>query len=152
MANRDGISNKKFAALIPPAAAVTDNTATVSNIIDTLGYDSVSFILITGTLSDADATFAVTCDEGDVSNLSDASAVAAADLVTQTSGTAALTAAGYTFADDGEVRCFGYVGGKRYVRVTVTPSANTGNHFVAGIAMLGPGRSPAVNQLSPGQS
>ena len=151
MAYRDSITNKKFVTAIAPAAAVTDNTASVSAIIDTQGYDSCAFIIQTGTESDADATFAVTMDVGSVSNLSDASAVAAADLVSQTSGTAALTAAGYTFADDGETRCIGYVGIKRYVRLTITPSANTGNHFVSAMAMLGH-RSPAVNQTSPAQS
>lgn len=148
---RDNISNKKFVTAIAPAAAVTDNTASVSSIIDLQGYDSASFIIQTGTESDADATFAVTMDEGAVSNLSDAGAVAAADLVSQTAGTAALTAAGYTFADDGETRCIGYIGTKRYIRLTITPSANTGNHFVSATAMLSH-RAPATNQTAPAQS
>lgn len=115
--------------LFEPVAAITDNTPRVSEIIDMQGYDACEFVLITGTDADADATFAVTVDEGDAANLSDAAAVAAADLL----GTLAL--AGYNFADDKECRKIGYVGGKRYVRVTVTPSANTGNFFLAGVAL-----------------
>lgn len=98
----------------------TGNTAVVSGIVDTQGARSVTFLIFTGALTDADATFAVTMDEGDAANLSDAAAVAAADLV----GTYAL--AGFDFSMDNKGRKIGYKGTKRYVRLTVTPSANTG--------------------------
>jgi len=70
-------------------------------------------------------------DHGDASNLSDAAAVPAASLV----GTLAL--AGFTFADDGETRKVGYVGEKRYVRLTITPSANAGAAPMSVVALLG---------------
>ena len=126
---------------IPPIAARTDNTAIVSSIIDTLGYGSLTFALLIGTNTDANATFAVTMDEGDASDLTGSNAVAAVDLV----GTYAL--AGYTFVDDTETRKIGYVGNKRYVRLTVTPSGNdSGNIFLAGLAILGhPSRMPTAN-------
>ncbi|RVT99093.1 hypothetical protein EOD42_03020 [Rhodovarius crocodyli] len=127
-------------ALAPAAAAITDNTAQVGAVIDRLGYDSVTFAIVTGTLADADATFAVTVEHGDVANLSDAAAVPAASLV----GTTAL--AGFTFADDAETRKIGYVGEKRYVRLTITPSSNTGNAPMAAIAILGhPAQAPTPN-------
>lgn len=127
-------------ALAPAAAAITDNTAQVSAIINRSGFDSLTFLIITGTLADADATFAVTMDHGDASNLSDAAAVASTDLV----GTLAL--AGFTFADDGETRKIGYVGLKSYVRLTITPSTNTGAAPMAVIALLGnPSRGPTLN-------
>lgn len=136
-----GLMNKiHLKPLFTPGAAVTDNTAQVSAIIDTQGFDSCVLALVTGTLSDADATFAVTIDHGDASNLSDAAAVPSAQL----EGTTAL--ASFTFADDGECRKLGYIGGKRYVRVTVTPSNNTGNLFLAGMAILGaPRHAPTAN-------
>lgn len=143
---RDGLSKLRIRPLIAPAAAVTDNTATVSSIIDCLGYDAVTLAFVTGTLSDADATFTVLLEEGDVSNLSDAAAVADADMVSMTNGTAPETAAAYTFADDAEARAIGYVGSKRYIRLTITPANNTGNHFVAGVAVL-EGKTPGVSQL-----
>lgn len=117
---------------IPPTAALTNaNTPYVSSIIDTRGYGSVEFVILSGTQTDANATFAVTMDEGDAANLSDASAVAAADLL----GTYAL--AGFQFDDDNKTRKIGYVGNKRYVRLTVTPSGNdAGNAFVAAVAVL----------------
>lgn len=144
---RDGLSTKRIRPLIAPAAAVAADTATVSSIIDCLGYDSVTLAYVTGTNTDADATVTALLEEGDQSNLSDAAAVADADMVSQTAGTAPETAGSYTFADDGEARAIGYIGSKRYVRLTLTPTNNTGGtHFVAGVAIL-EGKAPAFSQL-----
>lgn len=144
---RDGLSTMRIRPLIAPAAAVTNDTATVSSIIDTLGYDKVTLAIVTGTNADADATVTALLEEGDASNLSDAAAVADADMVSMTNGTAPEAAASYTFADDGETRVIGYLGTKRYIRLTLTPANNTGNHFVAGIAIL-EGKTPGVSQLA----
>jgi hypothetical protein len=114
-----------------PKAAVADNTAQVSAIVDLSGYDGCMLVLVTGTLTDADATFAVTMEHGDQSNLSDAAACGTSDL------TGTVAGAGFTFADDVEARKIGYVGSKRYVRATVTPSNNTGNLFLGGLWVLG---------------
>ena len=130
--------------LIAPVAARTDNTAIVSAIIDTLGYESCELVLVTGTNTDVNATFTVLVEDGDNSALSDNAAVADAELL----GTEAL--AGFTFADDIECRKIGYVGIKRYVRMTVTPSGNdSGNIFLAGVALLGhPSLAPTANPPS----
>lgn len=126
---------------IVPVAARIDNTAIVSTIVDTQGFSSCEFVLVTGTNTDANATFAVLVEDGDVSNLSDAAAVPDEELL----GTEAL--AGFAFADDNETRKIGYIGSKRYVRVTVTPTGNdAGNIFVAGVWLLGhPDISPTAN-------
>lgn len=138
---RDQMNNLHILNAISPVAARTDNTAIVSSIIDTRGYDSLTFGILVGTNTDTNATFAVTMDHGDAANLSDAAAVPSADLV----GTLAL--AGYDFSDDAESRKIGYVGVKRYVRLTITPSGNdAGNIFVAATAILGrPAISPTPN-------
>lgn len=118
--------------LIAPVAARTDNTAIVSAIIDTRDYGSCELVLITGTNTDADATFTVLVEDGDASNLSDNAAVADAELL----GTEVL--ASFAFGDDVETRKIGYIGNKRYVRMTVTPANNAvGDIFVAGVAVLG---------------
>ena len=118
--------------LIAPVAARTDNTAIVSSIIDLKGYDSATFVIVTGTNTDVNATFAVLVEDDDDGAMGTAAAVPDSQLV----GTEAL--AGFTFADDVECRKIGYVGTKRYVRVTVTPSGNdSGNIFLAGVAILG---------------
>lgn len=138
---RDLHNNIHTVPLIPPVAARTDNTAIVSSIIDRLGYDSVELVLITGTNTDANATFTVLVEDGNNSGLSDNVAVPDSELL----GTEAL--ASYTFADDAETRKIGYVGNKRYVRLTVTPAGNdAGNIFIAGVAVLGhPNLSPTPN-------
>lgn len=111
--------------------SVADNTAQVSQIIDRHGYESVTFAIATGSLADADATFTVLVEEGDAANLSDAAAVADADLL----GTEAL--AGFTFGDDDETRKIGYIGSKRYTRLTITPAANAAAAVIAAVAILG---------------
>jgi len=142
------MSKLRIRPLIAPAAATTDNTAWVSSIIDCQGYDEVTLAVVSGTFSDADATVVALLEEGDASNLSDAAAVADADMVSQVPGTAPETAAAFTFADDGETRCIGYLGTKRYIRLTLTPAANTGNVFFGGVAILA-GKVPAMSQLAP---
>lgn len=103
-------------AIIPQIAA--DSTAIVGEIVDRHGYESVTFALVSGVLVDADATFAVTLEHGDAANLSDAAAVDAVDMV----GTLAL--ASFAFGDDSECRKLGYLGAKRYLRLTITPTGN----------------------------
>jgi len=139
---RDLLNSINTKYLFAPIAAQTNSsTARVSAIIDTAGYESCTFVLIDGTNTDADATFAVTLEHGDDSALADTAVPAATDLI----GTTAL--AGFTFADDNLTRKIGYIGAKRYVRVTVTPTGNnSGDWFMAGVAILGHAKNrPTVN-------
>jgi hypothetical protein len=69
---RDLFNNINIKPAFPPVAAVTDNTAQVSTILDTFGYGSVVLALVTGTLTDADATFAVTLSESNDSGMAGA--------------------------------------------------------------------------------
>lgn len=141
MASRDLHNNIHPVPLIPPVAARTDNTPIVSSIIDTFGYESCELVLVTGANTDANVTFAVLLEDGNDAALADNAEVVAK----QTLGSAA--AAGFKFDDDNECRKIGYAGGKRYVRLTVTPSGNdSGNIFLAGVAILGhPRHAPTAN-------
>jgi hypothetical protein len=138
---RDLASTLHVVNAIPPIAARTDNTAIVSSIIDLQGYDSAMFAISLGTNTDVDATFTALLEESNASNMSGSNAVADADLT----GTEAL--ASYTFADDTETRKLGYVGSKRYIRLTITPTGNdSGNIFIAAVALLGsPNIAPTAN-------
>ncbi|MES2030850.1 MAG: hypothetical protein V4477_16845 [Pseudomonadota bacterium] len=137
---KDQCNDLNFKELFPPKAAVTDNTAQVSGIIDMIGYSSATIVLLTGTLTDTDATFALTLEHGDDPALADTAAPAASDLI----GTTAL--ASFDFSVDNLCRKVGYIGSKRYIRATVTPANNTGNLFLAGAVVLGnPKNSPTSN-------
>lgn len=120
--------------------SVADTTAQVGQIIDKRGFESLTYVIATGSIADADATFTVLLEEGDAANLSDAAAVADADLL----GTEAL--AGFQFDDDNETRKLGYIGAKRYTRLTITPVGNASAAVVAAIAVLGnPAIAPTAN-------
>lgn len=125
---------------LSPVAAVTDNTAFVSQIIDLADTEGAVFAILTGSLADADATFTVLVESGAVVNLSDATATPDDQLL----GTEAL--ASFVFSDDDKVFKIGVRPGyKRYARVTITPANNGGNAFVAGLWISNPKLRPANN-------
>ena len=143
----------KYSRGISPVAAVTNNDAFVSQILDTANFASAEFIFITGSIADADATFTVLVEDGDDSGLSDAAAVNDEYLLGREAGTIAAgaqdgTGAAPGFADDNKVFKIGYTGPKRYVRVTITPADNTGNIFLAGIwAQANARKGPQSSQV-----
>lgn len=136
---RDLHNNIHVTRAISPVS-VSDTTAAVSQIIDRQGYQSLEFVIATGSIADADATFTVLVEDGEVANLSDAAAVTDANLL----GTEVL--AGFQFDDDNETRKIGYIGDKRYVRLTITPVANASAALFAAVAVLGhPNYTPTIN-------
>lgn len=138
----DLFNNIKVSQAEPPIAARTDNTAIVSTILDTAGFNSAVFVGNFGTNTDADVTFTVLVEDGDDSSLSDAAAVADVHLH-------GVEAMGLDFADDDKVFKIGYCGPKRYVRVTITPANNgAGNIFFAAVWVQGhPRKSPQSTQV-----
>jgi hypothetical protein len=125
---------------ISPAAATTDNTAYVSQILDMQGLQSAEFLILTGSLTDADATFTVLAEEGEQANLSDNTAVDDRDLLGLESQ------ASFDFSADNKVFKLGFrPSGKRYKRVTITPANNTGNVFIAGVWVTRPLVAPTPN-------
>lgn len=136
---RDLHNNIHVLRVISPVS-VADNTAQVGQIIDRQGYHSLEYVIATGSIADADATFAVLLEESDDSGMSGATAVADADLI----GTEALAA--FQFDDDNETRKLGYTGHKRYTRLTITPSANASAALLSAVAVLGhPASAPTAN-------
>jgi hypothetical protein len=126
---RDLYSNISIQRAISPVSVAND-TAQVSQIIDRQSYDSLVFAIATGSLADADATFTVLVEHGDASNLSGGEAVPD-DML---NGTEA--AASFTFAADDSTRKIGYVGDKRYVRLTITPANNASAALISAVAIL----------------
>jgi hypothetical protein len=139
MASKDLHNNIDIKRAISPVS-VSDNTAQVSQIIDTRGYESIELVIATGSIADADATFVVLIEDGDSATLTDAAAVSDTFLL----GTEAL--AGFQFDDDNECRKIGYVGGKRYVRATITPASNASAALLSAVWVLGHARTaPTAN-------
>lgn len=142
MSARDIHNDIKWSRAESPAAAVTDNTAFVTEILDTSGYFANELLILLGSLADVDATFTVLVEEGDESDLSDNDAVADADLLGTEAGAAFL------FSDDNKAVKIGYRGSKRYIRATITPAANTGNIFLAaGWLQAYPRSAPQSTQI-----
>ncbi|KPL55477.1 hypothetical protein ABB55_27255 [Prosthecomicrobium hirschii] len=134
---RDSYHNFTVSPVIAPVV-VSDNTAQVGTVINRAGYRSLTYVIATGTLADADATFTALLEESDSSG-SGFTAVADADLV----GTEA--AVSFTYADDGVTRKLGYVGNKQYTKLTITPANNSGSAPIAAVAILGrPTSAPAA--------
>ena len=126
MASRDLHSNIAVATALKHTT-ISANGATNGEIIDTLGYDSVEFVIVAGTLTDGTYTPSLTV--GDASDLSDGA------TATKLLG----TIAGATFAatDDDKTKKFGYSGHRRYVRLTMTAASVTTGGMLAAVAVLG---------------
>lgn len=123
--------------LISPFRQTNADTAVVSQILDRQGFDRVGIVIQTGALTDADATFACLLEESNASDMSGANTVAAADCVP---AVAPATTLAFTFANDDTFRSVGYIGTKRYLRLTITPSGNgAGNLDVSAFAVLSGG-------------
>lgn len=136
--SRDCHNNMKYSRALSPVAAVTNDTAFVSEILDTADFAANELVLIAGSIADADVTFTVLLEEGDASNLSDNAAVADANLLGTESG------ATFLFSSDNKTAKLGYKGTKRYIRATVTPANNSGDIFLAGIWAQGAPRNAGL--------
>lgn len=137
---KDLMNSINLLPVINPAATAANDTALVGAIIDRRNYESLTYVIHTGSLPDVDATFTVLLEESDDSGMSGATAVADIDLI----GTEAL--ASFTFAHDNSLRKLGYNGGKRYTRLTITPSGNGSVSYLSALAILGhPHATPTVN-------
>ena len=136
---RDGHNNVDIKRVISPVS-VADNTAQVGQIIDLQGFDTLEYVIATGSIADVDATFTVLLEESDDSGMAGATAVDDKHLI----GTEAL--AGFQFDDDNECRKLGYIGHKRYTRLTITPVNNLAAALLSAVAILGnPANMPTAN-------
>lgn len=136
---RDLRSNLACDRCISPVD-VTDNTAETGQIIDLQGYDGCLIVFGAGTIDDGGAEFTPLLQEGDASDLSDASSVADADMVPSSGAETA-----FIQSDDDEVYCISYIGSKRYIRLTITPTNNAASAPIAAFYIRGlPSLAPVV--------
>jgi hypothetical protein len=112
---------------------INTDTTTAGVIIDTQGYESVEFIVQAGVVTAGDVTPLL--EDGDDSGLSDAAAVAADFRL----GSLVL------LDTTNDITRFGYVGKKRYVRLSAV-TATSANLTVGGTVVLGHPHSAPVAQ------
>ena len=128
--------------------SITTNTTTVGNIVDTNGYEGCEFVFDSGVL-DATTVFTPLIEYGDMPDLSDATPVPLQWLIGTINVVEPLPSYGtpisdpigdVTFngvADSNKPKRIGYVGHKRYVRVSeVTTLATTGG-IIGCVCLLG---------------
>ncbi len=115
-------------ALTGLSPQVITTSAVNGSIIDTLGYNTLEFVVTAGTVTDG-TSYTVSLTEGDAANLAGGNAVAAGDIL----GTLPVFAA----TDDNVTKRVGYIGAKRYVRLTITPVGATSGGTFSGVALLG---------------
>ena len=124
MAQKDLFHSCENRLAITPAVY----TATkVGEIIDTQGYESLTFLIQSGTITTG--TFTPKIEDGDDAALADASDVDSDFLL----GT--IADATFAATDDDTVKKIGVVSKKRYVRITLT-GASTPNGLMAVQALL----------------
>ncbi len=136
---KDLHSNIHTVQVLAPVSFAT-NTPLVGAIVDRSGFDSLEYSIALGANAGAAGAYTVLLEEGNDPALADNTTVAAGDL----RGTIANTSWAYT--DVNKTRQLGYVGTKRYTRMTITPSANVAAVLVAVTAILGnPVNAPTAN-------
>lgn len=109
------------------STAIANNNPVNGNIIDTQGYGSLEFLLMSAARTDG--TFTPVIRHGDAADLSDAVDATDDELLGLESGAALNAANG--------VKNIGYRGNKRYVRLSVAPSGVTSGGTVSAVAILG---------------
>lgn len=107
------------------------NAPMVGAIIDRQGFHALQFSITLGTISTAGTTYTPLLEESDAANMAGAVAVPADSLL----GT--LAQASFTDAEVNTTKKVGYIGNRRYVRLTMTPAGNTAASTMAATAILG---------------
>jgi len=118
-----------FPVLNPGVVGPINNTPVVGAIIDRLGYDSLTYVIQTGVLTTAGATYKITMEEGNQANLSDTALVGVNDIIGDLTPSFAGAAPNSVFK-------IGYVGAKRYTRITITPTGNAAATNFSAVAVM----------------
>lgn len=127
------MANRELASLVQltsarNAAAITTNTTTNGIEIDTRGFDSVTFAMQSATITDG--AYAVLIEETDTAG-SGYTTVVAAEL------TVTVASVAFIATDDNVVKKIGYLGTKRYVRLSYVSTGVTTGGTLGALAILG---------------
>ena len=116
--------------------AIIADATVVGAIIDTLGFESLEYIVQVGTITTG--SLALVIEDGDDSGLSDAAAVPAAERL------GALT--GFVVTDDDTTKRIGSISKKRFQRLTLVGTGTSVIDFVSAVAVLGHPKTAPVAQ------
>lgn len=142
---KDLYNDIKAVRAISSLTQSNSSSAIVSQIIDVQGAAGLTFLINWGNLTDADVTTVVLLEHSNDSGMSGAVAVPDEMLVGTELGAAAA------FSDDNKVSKLGYlIGNYRYVRLTITPTANDSGALPVGVIALlhGLRKGPQSTQLA----
>lgn len=107
---------------------ITSDTTTVGNIIDTVGFESLEYLIQSGVITDG--TYALVLEEGDDPALADAAVVPTDQVL------GVLT--GFVAADDNVAKRVGSIGKKQFQRLSIlSASTSTGATKMSSVAILG---------------
>ena len=115
------------------ATAISSDTTTAGEIIDTSGFNALEYFVKCDAFTDG--AYAFLLQEGDDSGLSDVTTVPAEETIGDSTPT-------YTAA--GEVFRIGTVGKKQFQRLSIVSTGTTSGATLSGIAVLGVPRSLPV--------
>jgi hypothetical protein len=128
----DLYNNAVAVKVVAPYDHGTGDAAIVGEVVDGLGYNSITYIISVGSLADSDVTLTTLLEDcAEVACDTTNTAVADTFLL----GTEAL--ASYVNTEDNTVKMLGYTGSRRYTRMTITPANNTGAILIGVTAIKG---------------
>jgi len=134
--------NKVESVLALSPQAITTDTTTNGEIIDMKGFESLLFIVASGTLTDGDYAFKI--EHGADSGLSDAADVPAELLVDNSADYHPANDAGgdvsFADSDDDTVKEMAYIGEKRYVRLSLVSTSTSSGGTLGATAIKGHAR------------
>lgn len=114
---------------------ITTSTTTVGNVIDTAGFESLEYLVQSGTITDG--AYAFLLEEDDVIGFSSSSVVPADETL------GVLT--GFTDADDDSALRVGSIGKKQFQRLSIVSSGtSSGGTKFSSVAVLGHPKSAPV--------
>lgn len=107
---------------------ITTNTTTVGNVIDTRGFESLEYVIQSGTITDG--AYALLLEEADVVGFTGSTVVSADETL------GVLT--GFIATDDNAAKRVGSIGKKRFQRLSiVSTGTSTGATKMSSVAVLG---------------
>lgn len=114
---------------------ITTNTTTVGNVIDTVGFESLEYLIQSGVITDG--AYALVLEEDDVIGFGSATAVPSDEIL------GVLT--GFVAADDNAAKRVGSIGKKRFQRLSIVSTGTaTGATKMSSTAVLGDPKSAPV--------